>query len=384
MAGARAVSGGDFFNGTRKFIVHNAVLIVSACAAAATAFFVPPDAGYLAYPDYKSLACLFAVLAVVNALRNAGFFSALAERVVARFSTARSCCLALCAITFFSSMFMVNDMALLTFLPLGAMILLPVGRERDLAFLFVMQNFSANLGGMLTPFGNPQNLYLYAKYSIPLPQFLAVMLPPLLVSGAMIAACCLFIENAPLKMKEGAGKAFDPRRAAVYLVLLALAVAMVFRIVPYIVGGALIAASLLLLDRRVFRQLDWSLLATFMAFFVFSGNMARIGAVRGFLSAMLEKSAFLVSVASSQVISNVPSAILLSQFTGNWRELLLGVNIGGSGTLVASLASLITLREYQRQTGNSAGFLRGFTLWNIPFLTILAAVGFIEVIILNG
>lgn len=154
---------------------------------------------------------------------------------------------------------------------------------------------------------------------------------------------------------------------------------MVFKLVPYPLGGITIGLALLFFDRRVFLQLDWALLATFLAFFVFAGNMARIGAVRDFLSAMLEKSTFLVSIAASQVISNVPAAILLSQFSDNWRALLLGVNIGGTGTLVASLASLITLSEYRRQTGTSAQFLRLFILLNIPFLVVLAIAGLIEV-----
>jgi Na+/H+ antiporter NhaD/arsenite permease-like protein len=379
MTETHAASSGGFFGGARNFIKHNAVLVISAIAAAATAFFVPPDAGYLDYPDYKSLVCLFSVLAVVNALRNIGFFNVLAQRVVARFSNLRSCCAVLCTITFLSSMFMVNDMALLTFLPLGALILLSAGREKDLAFLFVMQNFSANLGGMLTPFGNPQNLYLYAKYSLSLADFLIVMLPPLIISGVLIAVCIIFIGKEPLSLPKAPDKSDDIRLTVVYLILLALAIAMVFKLVPYPLGGITIGLALLFFDRRVFLQLDWALLATFLAFFVFAGNMARIGAVRDFLSAMLEKSTFLVSIAASQVISNVPAAILLSQFSDNWRALLLGVNIGGTGTLVASLASLITLSEYRRQTGTSAQFLRLFILLNIPFLVVLAIAGLIEV-----
>jgi Na+/H+ antiporter NhaD and related arsenite permeases len=379
-----AADRGDFLHKTKKIFDKHAVLIISVLAASVTMLWVAPDAEYLRYPDFKTLACLFSVLAVVNALRNIDFFGVLAKKLVSRFSDARSCCLALCAITFFSSMFIVNDMALLTFLPLGALILLSAGRKSDLAFLFIMQNFSANLGGMLTPFGNPQNLYLYAKYGIGPAQFIAVMLPPFIVSGVMIALCCLLVDKTPLEMRGGADKVSDPRRMTVYLVLLAVAIAMVFRGVPYLIGTPIIAATLFALDRRVFRQLDYSLLATFLAFFVFAGNMARIPAVRQFLSAMLEKSALTVSVLTSQVISNVPAAILMSQFTDNWHELLLGVNIGGSGTLVASLASLITLREYQRQSGGSSGFFGKFALFNVPFLLILTGVGFIEVFILNG
>lgn len=374
----------DFSAEVKNFAKHNAVLVISTLAAVATAFFVPPDAKYLSYPDYKSLVCLFSVLAVINALRNIGFFDLLSEAIVSKFSNMRSCCAVLCAITFFSAMFMVNDMALLTFLPLGALILISAGRERDLAYLFVMMNFAANLGGMLTPFGNPQNLYIYEKYGLSLGEFTLVMLPPILVSGAMIAVCCMFIGKVPLTVSKKTDLQVDKGRVIAYLVLFLLAILMVFKVVPFFEGGIMIGLALYALDKKVFRQLDWGLLFTFLAFFVFSGNMARIGAVRELLSAVLDRSTFLVATAASQVISNVPAAILLSQFTDNWRQLLLGVNIGGTGTLVASLASLITLSEYRRQTGTSGKFLRLFILLNIPFLAVLIAAGLCEVYLLGA
>lgn len=358
--------------------------MISTLAAVITAFFVPPDAMYLSYPDYKSLVCLFSVLAVINALRNAGFFDILAEGIVSKFRSLRSCCAVICAITFFSAMFMVNDMALLTFLPLGALVLTSADRQPEIAFLFVMMNFAANLGGMLTPFGNPQNLYIYEKYGLSPVKFLLVMLPPLLVSGALIAVCCMFIKKEPLTAPEKSGRHIEKGHVAVYLALFVLAIIMVFKLIPYLLGGAIIGLALFALDRRVFFQLDWGLLFTFLAFFVFSGNMARIGGVRALLSAVLDKSAFLTAVATSQIISNVPAAILLSQFTDNWRQLLLGVNIGGTGTLVASLASLITLSEYRSATGTSAKFLRLFILLNIPFLAALIATGLCEVYMLGA
>ncbi len=354
------------------FAGHNAVLFAAAGAALVTAFFVPPDGAYLGYFDYKTLACLFCVLSVVCALKDVRFFSVLAERIVRRFRTARACVLALVYITFAGSMLIANDMALLTFLPLGYFVLETAGKQKYMAFTFIMQNIAANLGGMLTPFGNPQNLYLYSRFNIPDAEFLSVMAPHFLFAVALITACCLlFVRAEPLSLPAET-VAIDRRRTAVYLALFALAVVMVFRILPYWIGLAVIPAALLVLDRRALREVDYPLLFTFVFFFIFSGNMARIPAVSGFFSALLAKSTLVVSALSCQVISNVPSAILLSRFTENYRALLVGVNIGGVGTLISSLASLITFREYLRHNPGKGGrYVALFSLFNFAFLFLM-------------
>ncbi|MBQ7172326.1 MAG: citrate transporter [Clostridia bacterium] len=354
------------------FAGHNAVLLAAAGAALVTAFFVPPDGAYLGYFDCKTLACLFCVLAVVCALKDVRFFSALAERIVRRFRTARSSVLALVYITFIGSMLIANDMALLTFLPLGYFALETTGKQKYMAFTFIMQNIAANLGGMLTPFGNPQNLYLYTRFRIPDAEFLSVMAPHFLFAVALITVCCLlFVRAEPLSLPEGT-TALDRRRTAVYLALFALAVVMVFRILPYWIGLIVIPAVLLFLDRQALREVDYPLLFTFVFFFIFSGNMARIPAVSGFFSSLLERSALVVSALSCQVISNVPTAILLSRFTENYRALLVGVNIGGVGTLISSLASLITFREYvRRNQGKGGRYIALFSLFNFAFLFLM-------------
>ena len=362
------------FRNTGNLIRKNVVMFVALAAAAVTCFLVPPDKLYLDYFDFKTLTCLFCVLAVVCALKNIRFFYILAKKIVRVFRNARMSILALVYITFIGSMLIANDMALLTFLPLGLFVLSTTGKSKYMAFTFIMQNIAANLGGMLTPFGNPQNLYLYTKFEIPNGEFMAIMAPPFLLSVALITICCfLFVKPEPLQMADEK-VSLPVGRTIVYLALFALAIVIVFRGIPYWIGLIVIPLALLFLDRKALKMVDYPLLLTFVFFFIFSGNMARIDGVRWLFSMLLEKSTLLFSVLSCQVISNVPSAILLSQFTDNYRQLLLGVNIGGVGTLIASLASLITFREYTQQNkGKTGHYMLLFTAFNFAFLIILAA-----------
>ncbi|MBQ6889605.1 MAG: citrate transporter [Oscillospiraceae bacterium] len=361
------------------YLKKNIVLCIAFMAAALTTAAVPVDKAYLGYFDWRTLTCLFCVLAVVCALKNISFFYLLASAIVRRFRNARLSVLVLVYITFIGSMLIANDMALLTFLPLGYFVLHTTGKEKYMAFTFIMQNIAANLGGMLTPFGNPQNLYLYSKFAIPNAEFMAIMAPPFILAIAMITLCCLiFVKPEPLCMQQQR-LAFKPKRTAAYLALFALSIAIVFRGIPYVVGLAVIPVALFFLDKKALKDVDYGLLFTFVFFFIFSGNMARIGAVRNMFSFLLEKNTLLVSIASCQLISNVPSAILLSQFTGNYADLLLGVNIGGAGTLIASLASLITFREYaSHNPGKTGRYVALFSAFNFLFLGVLT--GFVMLI----
>ena len=463
-----------------RFARERTVLLVSALAALATVAFVPPDEAYLGYFDVKTLACLFGILAVVGALRGIGLFEHAARLIVARFATCRSAVAALVGSTLVLSMFATNDLVLIMMLPLSAATLLKAGWERSLPFAFIMQNLAANLGGMILPFGNPQNLYLYERFSIPLGDFLSVMTLPFAVSVALIALCCaLFAKPEPpqpakkraaekemtkkratekraaekqsaeertaenslvdegrqqaafpasgeplqrtnvsretlgpfavssesprqtARNGEGPTSAFEqgrgadtaaPRivsarraRALGYAALLVLVIASVFRVVPYPVAVGAVVVALGVLDRRALRTVDWGLLLTFACFFVFAGNLARIPAVEGFFSFWMGESALLVAAGASQIISNVPAAVLLSHFADGYQALLVGVNIGGAGTLVASLASLITFNEYRlvrrgfpsrpalaRVTPGA--YLARFTAYNAAFLVVLLLV----------
>ena len=362
----------NFFQSTKKFIKKNVVMVLAFFAALITVFFVPIDRKYLDYFDYKTLTCLFCTLAVVCALKNVNFFYVLAHKIVEVFKNTRVCVLALTYITFIGSMLIANDMALLTFLPLGFIVLTTTNKEKYMAFTFIMQNISANLGGMLTPFGNPQNLYLYTKFNIPTGEFMSIMALPFIVSILLITVCCfIFVKKEPLEIRQENNK-LNPIKTIFYLLLFALSIIIVFRLVHYIIGLIVIFISLLLTDRKALKMVDYPLLLTFVFFFIFSGNMARIEGVRNLISSLLEKNTLLVSVLSCQCISNVPSAILLSQFTLNYKELLLGVNIGGVGTLISSLASLITLREYSKNNRKKVSrYIIQFSAFNFSFLIIL-------------
>lgn len=362
----------------RSFIKKNAVMCIALIAAIVTSVIVPIDKEYVGYFDYKTLTCLFCVLAVVCALKNINFFYMLARKVVQLFKTARMSILALVYITFIGSMLIANDMALLTFLPLGYFVLTTTGKHKYMAFTFIMQNIAANLGGMLTPFGNPQNLYLYTKYEIPNLEFMGIMAPPFILSVAIITVCCiLFVKPEPLCLSDEKID-LDPKRTILYLILFVLSIVIVFRGIPYWIGLIVIPAVLLIVDRKALKMVDYGLLFTFVFFFVFAGNMARIDAVRNLFSMLLGKSTLLFSVVSCQCISNVPSAILLSQFTNNYADLLVGVNIGGVGTLISSLASLITFREYVKHNPGKTGYYIGmFSLLNFTFLFILTGFMFL-------
>ncbi len=358
------------------FLKRNAVLCIAALAALVTVCIVPPDAAYLTYFDWKTLTCLFCTLAVVCALRNIRFFTFLARKIVILFKNTRASILALVYITFIGSMLIANDMALLTFLPLGYFVLSSTNKQKYMAFTFIMQNIAANLGGMLTPFGNPQNLYLYTQFNIPTGAFVATMLPPFCISVALITLCCMFVKKEPLQLEEE--KIVLPKaKTSVYVLLFALSIIIVFRVIPFWIGLIVIPIALLFMDRKALLSVDYGLLLTFVMFFIFSGNMARIPAVQSFFGSLMAKNPLLVSVLSCQVISNVPSAILLSQFTANWRALLVGVNIGGVGTLISSLASLITFKEYTSKAQGGAGkYVLLFSLFNFGFLIILTSITF--------
>ena len=359
----------------KSFIENNAVLCIAVTAAILSSLFVKPDAEYINYLDFKTLSCLFSTLAVICALRNIHFFSTLAEKIVVCTGNLRVAVTAIVYITFIGSMLIANDMALLTFLPLGFYVMKMTGMDKYTAYVFILQNIAANLGGMLTPFGNPQNLYLFEAFKIPSGEFVGIMLIPFSVSVLMITVCSLLLPASRLSLTASRNERLPAVKTMLYIILFALSILAVFRVVPYYICMGIIIAVLMIIDRSALRAVDYPLLLTFTAFFIFAGNMARIDIIHDILSALMEKSTLLYSVLSCQVISNVPSAILLSQFTDNYPSLLIGVNIGGTGTLIASLASLITFREYTKEhKDKTARYLVLFTVMNFIFLSVLVAV----------
>lgn len=354
---------------------ENIVFIIAAFAAILTSLYIKPSADYLNYFDYRTLTCLFCMLAVICALNNIYFFEILSRKIVSVFKTTRTSILALVYITLIGSMLITNDMALLIFLPLAYFVLNSTGQRKHIIFTFIMQNFAANLGGMLTPFGNPQNLYLYSFFNINSLEFMRIMLLPFILSVALITACCLFIKSEPLVIIDDYEKELDVKKTLVYLALFILSISIVLRGIPLYYGLLIIICALLVLDVQALKDVDYALLLTFCAFFIFSGNISRMPAISHFVATILHKNTFLTGVVSSQFISNVPSAILLSRFTADYRDLLVAVNVGGVGTLVASLASLITLKEFSKHyPGRQWIFIKSFSIYNFGFLIVLAGL----------
>ena len=355
-----------------RFIKKNFVFFVAALAAIVSCFFVPPDKEYLGYFDWKTLSCLFITLAVICALRNIKFFTIVARKLVIMTGNLRTLFVLLIVITFIGSMIIANDMALITFLPLGYFALSVAKQEKYMAYLFVLQNISANLGGMLTPFGNPQNLYLYSYFNIPTGEFCLIMLPAFLIAVTLLLVACIPVKSIKFTLNEKFPEKLNIPKTVLYGALFLISILIVFRVVPFAVGLILIPVVLLFVDRDALKMVDYGLLGTFFFFFIFAGNLARIDAVNNLMSSLLEKDTLIVSILSCQVISNVPSAILLSKFTSDYPALLLGVNIGGTGTLIASLASLITFSEfrilYPKQTKK---YILIFTGLNVGFVVIL-------------
>ena len=362
---------------TSAFLRKNTVFVVALAAAAITSLIVPPDMEYISYFDPRTLTCLFCTLAVICALRRIHFFSAAAEKIISLTSNLSNSVIALVYITFIGSMLIANDMALITFLPLGFIVLERTNNQKYMAYVFILQNIAANLGGMVTPFGNPQNLYLYSYFNIPTGEFMLTMLPPFILAVTLITACCFAVPKAAL-VYDGETHVMPKARLALYLALFALAIVVVFRVIPYQLGLILIPLVMIFADRKSLADVDYALLGTFVCFFIFSGNVSRMDAVRIVMETLLSKSTLLFSSLSCQFISNVPSAVLLSKFTDNYRELLYGVNVGGCGTLIASLASLITFREYlSHNPGCAKKYIILFSVMNFAFFGILLGFCFL-------
>lgn len=354
------------------FIRREAVLCIAALCAVCSVPFVPPDAAYLGYFDLRVLCLLFCLMAVVLGLQDCGLFAALAQRLLSGRKQVRLLLLILVLLPFFCSMLVTNDVALITFVPFAILVLGLIGRRELLIRTVVLQTLAANLGSMATPVGNPQNLFLYAAYRLTAGQFFPAVLPLALVSlfGLSTAALCAQAGQIEVTFHEQVKLGY--RRLCLWIGLFALCLLSVFRLLPYEILTAAVLCCTAVFAPQLLSKVDYSLLLTFACFFLFAGNLGRIAPVRDCLTALLAQSTLLSSVLASQVISNVPAAVLLSGFTGDWQGLLMGVNIGGLGTPISSLASLISLKLYLRTEGaRPLPYLGLFTLANLAGLAVL-------------
>lgn len=358
-----------------RFLRREPVLTIAALAAAVSCFFVPPDREYLAYFDLRTLSLLYCLMTVVAGLTRAGLFSRLAGALCAGAGSVRRLGLVLVLLSFFSAMLITNDVALITFVPFAVTVLSLAHRPGDLGRIVALQTAAANLGSMLTPVGNPQNLFLYSRYGFTMGQFLLLTLPFWGISMVLCAGATLLLPRAGLE-QSGTGQSGTVRKSAwLHGGLFVLCLLTVLRILPWPIMLAGVVLVLLAADRSLLLEADFPLLLTFGAFFVFSGNLARIPAVSRLLRGLLEGREYIVSLLTSQIISNVPAALLLSGFTEAGKEIVLGVDIGGLGTPIASLASLIGLKLYSRTEGARTGrFILEFTLLSLFLLAVLTLV----------
>lgn len=380
------------------------MLGAAAFVALVSMFLVPPDGAYLGYFDWKTIGCLFCVLAVASALRNAGVFDWAARTAIARFGSPRKLTMTLVLVTAAFSMAFTNDVALVIMLPLSVAALVESGQPRLVPAVFALQALAANLCGMVTPFGNPQNIYLYSYFHVELGEFLMTMAMPFLLSVVGIVLATWFMtrrgtaEDDVVSMQSQqdasdedvmapatSAALLDRRRLVVYVPLFVIALLAVFRVVPFGIAVIIVIVALLIFDRDALLKVDYPLLVTFLCFFIFAGNMARIPMLEEALQPLMGQWGLLTSALTSQVISNVPAAVLLSHFADAWQPLLIGVNIGGAGTLVGSLASLIAIRHFaiartmvprlrEPDAPNTASFLRLFGIVNGVFFIALLVI----------
>lgn len=363
-------------------IRNNPILCISGLLALISCFFVLPDLQYFSYINVRVLAILFGLMLIVAALGHIGTFDVLTNKLLSKVKTYRGISLLMSLLSFFLSMFLTNDVSLVTLVPFAIMVLAPFGENRKLMFTLIIMTVAANLGSMLTPIGNPQNLYLYDNYKIALPEFLLLMIPYSALSLALIVALTFILVKGsdklpPLKNTEVKKLSFV--KLLIYFALFVLNILTVVGYVHFLISLGVTVAAMLIMDRNSFKKADYNLLATFVFFFILIGNIGRIDAITGALSGLVSSYPVPAAILSSQIISNVPAAMLLSAFTDDGKSLIIGTNLGGLGTLIASMASLITYRfhakfskEQKEKTGGKQdNYILNFTIINVVMLVIL-------------
>lgn len=354
----------------KGFIKSEAVLLISTLAALITMFFVPPSTDYISYIDFRTLALLFCLMTAVAGLKSIGFFDRLAMSIIPRFKNSRTLCLILVLLCFFSSMLITNDVALITFVPFTIIIFSASNLTDRLVYTIVLETAAANLGSMLTPLGNPQNLYLYSYYRINPGEFFQITFPLCLLGLILLVLFSFICRKQPIMPVEREVPVIThKKRLVIYIILFLLSLLTVFHVLDYRLTLVVLLIILLFTDKKLILKADYGLLLTFVCFFVFVGNLERIPSVHAVLTSFIRERELLSGILLSQVISNVPAAVLLSGFTDKYRQLLLGTNIGGLGTIIASLASLISFKFYAAlKPSRPLYYLAVFTAVNVLLL----------------
>jgi len=354
------------------FFKSEPVLSVAAVLAFVSCFFVLPDSEYINYCNFEVLGILFSLMLVVAGLKASGLFEVATEKLSSKIKNEKTIIAALTMMCFFSSALITNDVALITFVPFS-LELLKNQKKKSIIFAVTMETIAANLGSLSTPIGNPQNLFLYSYYSMSIGEFFKITLPLAAVCLALIV-CLLCVKRSETLSGDNVGQNTDLSKPTlvVYLLLFALCILSVLGIVPWYISLAVICMVVLFKDKNLFAKADYILLVTFVCFFVFVGNMARIDVINTTVSKMLIGREIVFSAFLSQIISNVPAAAMLASFTADAKGLILGTNIGGLGTLIASMASLISYRYISKTEKVKSGeYILFFSCLNFALLIVL-------------
>ncbi len=354
---------------TKNFIKDEIVLIISFFLAVVSAFFITPNKGYLEYIDFRTLGLLFCLMAVMAGLNNLGVFKFIAKKMLSKVKSISGLSLILGLLCFFSSMVITNDVALITFVPFTVTALKLSGKMDKLIWIVTVETVAANLGSMLTPIGNPQNLYLFSAYNMGIGDFMATILPYAFLSLLLVIISCLITGKGETSTQPSQDKyAFSKLNIGIFALLFILSLLTVFRVIPCIATVIITLVALLIWDRKTILKIDYSLLLTFIFLFIFIGNLGEIKPISDFLKSIVNGNEVVVGVVSSQVFSNVPATILLSKFTDNANDLLIGVNLGGLGTLIASMASLISFKFIAKEKISTGKYILVFSVVNIIYL----------------
>ncbi len=362
-----------------KKLMSDPVLICAWVLAFISIFIIKPDKKYLYYIDWRSLGILWGLMVVIQGLKENSVFDIIGNYLLGRVKKGWQLAAIFIFLCFFGGMLITNDVALITFVPFAIMILKSCGIEKMSLRVIVLQTIAANLGSMLTPIGNPQNLYLYGLTDMSIDEFIIWMLPYTLLALVLLIVGIALLPGRNEKINVTGKKGDDSVKGhikisdiIIYLILFALAVLTVLRIVPWYIMAMIILAVVFVLDKKIILRADYMLLLTFIGFFIFTGNMGRVVYIRDMLEKIVQGREVYTSIVASQFISNVPATLLLSGFTANHKALLLGVNLGGLGTLIASMASLISYKAFANEYRNEKGkYIRVFTVYNVLFLAVL-------------
>ncbi|SFI42360.1 Na+/H+ antiporter NhaD [Pseudobutyrivibrio sp. OR37] len=365
----------------QNFIKNEIVLCVAFILAVISCFIVPPTKSYLSYIDFRTLSILFTLMVTMAGFQKLSVFRQVGEIMVNRMNSLRGIALVLVFLCFISSMFITNDVALLTFVPFSIITLSIANHKEKFIAVIVLETLAANLGSMLTPLGNPQNLYLYSLSGMKLTDFINLMLPYSMCSLILLIACVLIVTRHSKEISQKASNSVynrskkDKCLILMYIVMFLVSLLVVARVIPYYVALVIVLAFVFIFDKRVLRKPDYSLLFTFIFLFIFIGNIKQMPLLSGLINSLLQINEVGISILLSQFISNVPAAILCSGFVSDIRQIIIGTNLGGLGTLIASMASLISFKQYSYIDGaDNVKYIKVFSIMNIAFLVCLYAL----------